>query len=155
MLTAELYRDSLLLSHLARSIASDACNVHESCNTAWDALATYGDEATRKLLDSTYQDLAVAVGRRDLAEKQLSVLSPWDASLEAWNMTGTIKTQDGTHVIATPAGTDPLVEQYLATQRGRMKAWKFIAVFTATSAAAIVVGFMLGKGSKRASRRAR
>jgi len=150
MLTAEVYRESLLLSHLARSIASEACAATPGCNATWDALGKYNDAATQKLLDDTYKNLTTAIGKDELAQKQLSMLSPWDAAQGAWEVTGTVITEDGTHVVATPTGHDPYVEQYLAQKQKRTATWKILALAVTASAVAITTGVMLGRRSKRA-----
>ena len=146
MLTTEVYRDSLLLSHLARSIAQDACAVHESCNTDWPHLKKYGDQATQNLLDNTYSNLTWTIGRQDLSTTILSALSPMDAARAAWAVTGTIKTQDDTHVVATPEGHDPLVEKYLAAQgAGRGGRWGFWVGTAFATAVGIGIGVLAAR----------
>jgi hypothetical protein len=142
---ADIYRDSLLLSHLARSVASDACKVDASCNTAWANLTKYGDAKTQAQLDATFRRLTTAVGRSDLSAKQISALSPWDAAMEVWNVTGTVKTTDEGHVVATPEGHDPIVSEYIAAKRARASGWKFIMATTIATAAGIGIGLLASR----------
>jgi hypothetical protein len=145
MLTSEIYRESLLLSHLARSIASDACAADPGCNADWRHLEHYGDADTQKLLDSTWVGVTRAIDRPDLAEKQISALSPMDAATAAWDVTGTIKTSGAGHIVATPAGHDPLVEAYLRKTKARTKAWKWVLGTGAAAAVGIGVGVLVGR----------
>ena len=145
MLTSEIYRESLLLSHLARSVASDSCTVDSGCNADWDDLATYGDADTQAKISQAYRRVTTAIGRDDLAAKQISALSPTDAAVEAWNVTGSLKTSGAGHVIATPAGHDPLVETYLRNRKARTKAWKWLLGTGVAAAAGIGVGVLVGR----------
>lgn len=108
-----LYREALALSHLARSIHSQACAVDPSCNVRRDALPKYGDDATWAWMARTYTKVAKAIGRHDLADKDLSLVTPAAAWTAIYNLVGSIQGMGDELRVTGVDVEDPFMAQYL------------------------------------------
>lgn len=96
-----LYRDALLLSHLARSIFSASCKAAiaqgivptgtvESCAVEGRLMASFGDRDTMAQLGRLYRRVATDIGATDKLRIRIEDLTPAIAAGEAFDLVGNI-----------------------------------------------------------------
>lgn len=102
IVSPDLYRNALLLSHLARSILSSSCAAVEarqgrlqdrnpqSCAADPKFMASFGDRDTMAMLGRLYRNIAVTIGASEEAELRIEDLIPATAAGLAFDMVGMI-----------------------------------------------------------------
>lgn len=163
VVSAGLYNDALLLSHLARSVLSASCAAVEtklgrrlkdrnaqSCAADPRFMAAFGDQDTMEQMARLYRRIAVEIGATAEAQLQLESMIPATAAGRAFDLVGMISGQAPHAKIVSERFKNPFMVDFLAADGPgtRQKASKVPLVLGAIGVVVggVAVGWALTKG---------
>lgn len=127
IVSAGLYKDALLLSHLARSVLGASCaavekqigrrlaerNV-ESCAADPRFMSSFGDQDTMDQLARLYRKIAIEIGATDQAQLELESMIPAAAAGHAFDLVGMISGLSPSAKIVAERFKNPFMIDFLA-----------------------------------------
>lgn len=155
-----LYRDALLLSHLARSIFAASCKAAieqgitpsgtvESCAVEPRFMASFGDVDTMAQLGRLYRRVATDIGAVDKVNVRIEELLPAIAAGEAFDLVGNIVGVPPAARITGDPHANPFMIDFLSLPSARAaKTSKMPLILGAIGVVAggIAVGWALTRG---------
>lgn len=156
-ISPDLYKDALVLSHLARSVLAASCNAvarhtgqpplqrtPAGCAADPKFMTEFGDRDTLETMARLYQRVAASIGEPEEAVRRLDLLVPATAAGYAFDLVGMIDGIAPALALVGPRETNPLMVQYLAAGPRAPETKKSIAAPVAIAVAALAIGVGAG-----------